>query len=163
MSKKDGKEHPDPKQLMAKAMSHPLRATLLPMVRDQERSPTELADELGVDLNKLAYHVRQLERLGCIELVRTRPRRGATEHFYRATSQSLLVGSAHPPDDGRRVIREELLLDDKGQQEIDALLEKTPIELAKIKARARARLRSPNRGLRTRLEMLHVQLPDPVS
>jgi hypothetical protein len=37
-----------------------------------------------VKLSDAAYHVRVLERHGCIELVDTKQRRGATEHFYRA-------------------------------------------------------------------------------
>ena len=32
--------------------------------------------------------MRELERLDCIELVETRPVRGATEHFYRATARA---------------------------------------------------------------------------
>ena len=32
----------------------------------------------------VAYHVRILLKLDCVELVRTRQRRGALEHYYRA-------------------------------------------------------------------------------
>jgi len=46
-------------------------------------SPNELSFELQVYLAKLDYHVDQLHQAGLIELVRTEPRRGATEHFYR--------------------------------------------------------------------------------
>ena len=38
----------------------------------------------------MSYHVRRLEELECIELVRTRPVRGAVEHFYRATELHLI-------------------------------------------------------------------------
>jgi hypothetical protein len=34
-------------------------------------------------LAKLDYHVERLDEAGLIELVWTRPARGATEHFYR--------------------------------------------------------------------------------
>jgi DNA-binding transcriptional ArsR family regulator len=47
-------------------------------------SPSELADALGEPLGNVSYHVRILRELDCIELVRTEPRRGALEHFYRA-------------------------------------------------------------------------------
>jgi predicted transcriptional regulator len=30
----------------------------------------------------VSYHVRQLEKAGLIELVATKPRRGALEHYY---------------------------------------------------------------------------------
>jgi hypothetical protein len=48
-------------------------------------SPSALADALGAPLGNVSYHVRILRQLDCIELVRTEPRRGALEHFYRAT------------------------------------------------------------------------------
>jgi DNA-binding transcriptional ArsR family regulator len=48
-------------------------------------SPSELADALGEPLANVSYHVRILRELDCLELVRTEPRRGALEHFYRAT------------------------------------------------------------------------------
>jgi hypothetical protein len=41
-------------------------------------------------LNLVAYHVRVLEKYDCIELVDTKQRRGATEHFYRATRRQFL-------------------------------------------------------------------------
>jgi DNA-binding transcriptional ArsR family regulator len=50
-----------------------------------EASPSELADALGEPLGNVSYHVRVLRELNCLELVRTEPRRGALEHFYRAT------------------------------------------------------------------------------
>jgi len=50
-----------------------------------EASPSELADALGEPLGNVSYHVRVPRQLDCLELVRTEPRRGALEHFYRAT------------------------------------------------------------------------------
>jgi DNA-binding transcriptional ArsR family regulator len=67
-----------------KALAHPLRHRLLAAMSEREASPSELATELGEPLGNVAYHVRMLETLGCIELVRTTPRRGALEHHYRA-------------------------------------------------------------------------------
>src|SRR5690348_4935969 len=49
-----------------------------------------LAQQLDESLNLVAYHVRVLEKYDCIELVDTKQRRGATEHFYRATRRQLL-------------------------------------------------------------------------
>lgn len=67
-----------------KALAHPLRARLFAAFRRGEASPSELAGDFGEPLGNVAYHVRMLETLGCIELVRTTPRRGALEHYYRA-------------------------------------------------------------------------------
>jgi hypothetical protein len=36
-------------------------------------------------VGNVSYHVRILREFGCVELVRTEPRRGALAHFYRAT------------------------------------------------------------------------------
>jgi hypothetical protein len=47
-------------------------------------SPSAIATALGAPLNLVSYHTQVLLRAGAIELVRTRPRRGAQEHFYRA-------------------------------------------------------------------------------
>lgn len=68
---------------VAKALSHPLRARLLTLLVT-ESSPSDLALIVGEPLGNVSYHVRELDRLGCIELVRTTPRRGALEHHYRA-------------------------------------------------------------------------------
>jgi hypothetical protein len=49
-----------------------------------------MAAEFGVPLGTLSYHTRLLRDLGWIELVRTVPRRGAVEHFYRASVRPFL-------------------------------------------------------------------------
>jgi len=48
-------------------------------------SPNQLAHALGEALGSVSYHVRILRELDCVELVSTAPRRGALEHYYRAT------------------------------------------------------------------------------
>jgi predicted ArsR family transcriptional regulator len=73
---------------LVKAISHPDRLWALNFLNQKVASPTELAHELGVPVNHIAYHVRELAKYDCIELVDTKPRRGATEHFYRATKRA---------------------------------------------------------------------------
>ncbi|MEZ5077424.1 MAG: helix-turn-helix domain-containing protein [Solirubrobacterales bacterium] len=69
----------------AKALSHPLRVEVLELLEREEASPAGLTRQLsGVALGLVAYHVEVLQRCDLIELVGTRPRRGAVEHFYRA-------------------------------------------------------------------------------
>jgi predicted ArsR family transcriptional regulator len=72
---------------LVKAISHPDRLEALKILNERVASPTELAHDLGVPVNYIAYHVRELAKYDCIELVDTKPRRGATEHFYRATKR----------------------------------------------------------------------------
>jgi hypothetical protein len=38
----------------------------------------------------VSHHTRVLRDLGCIELVRTEPRRGAVEHYYRPVLRPFL-------------------------------------------------------------------------
>lgn len=83
--KKDGVE-----QIVAKAFAHPLRVQILIILNEKVASPNMLAQQLDQSLNLVAYHVRVLEKYDCIELVDTKQRRGATEHFYRATRRQFL-------------------------------------------------------------------------
>jgi predicted transcriptional regulator len=69
---------------LAKALSNAVRARALDLIVEGTKSPKVIAAELGLDLRGVAYHVRVLKKLGCIELVGTQPRRGAVEHVYRA-------------------------------------------------------------------------------
>lgn len=72
-------------QRLVKALAHPLRAKVLPLFVEGTVSPVQAAKQLEVDVSHLAYHIRVLRKLGLIELVETKQRRGALEHFYRAT------------------------------------------------------------------------------
>jgi predicted ArsR family transcriptional regulator len=56
---------------------------ILGVLEQRTASPTEIADELGVPLGNVAYHVRQLAALKLIRLVKRTPRRGAVEHHYK--------------------------------------------------------------------------------
>jgi DNA-binding transcriptional ArsR family regulator len=76
-------------QRLAKALSNSLRAEALRLIADGVASPKAIAEKLDVDLPTLAYHVRVLRRLGCIELVETKKRRGALEHIYRVAERAL--------------------------------------------------------------------------
>ena len=67
-----------------KAMSHPLRVRILALLDERTASPVELAGWLGATLGTVAYHVRTLERMGLVELVRKTRVRGAVEHHYRS-------------------------------------------------------------------------------
>ncbi|MDX6609908.1 MAG: hypothetical protein QOF85_1833 [Solirubrobacterales bacterium] len=69
---------------LAKALSNEVRAQALGLLVEGTKSPKVIADRLGLDVRGVAYHVRVLKKLGCVELVGTQPRRGAVEHIYRA-------------------------------------------------------------------------------
>jgi DNA-binding transcriptional ArsR family regulator len=73
-----------------KAMSHPLRTSILRLLTERTASPAEMARELDEELSNVSYHTKQLVEFECAELVSTRPVRGALEHFYRATERHLV-------------------------------------------------------------------------
>jgi hypothetical protein len=66
---------------------HPTRLRCWFLLAERTRSPKELAEDLGHDVSHVAYHVRELLKLGAIELVKTEPRRGAVEHWYRTVTR----------------------------------------------------------------------------
>jgi len=70
---------------LLKALGHPLRQRILRVLSDRVASPVELSRELEEPLGNVSYHVKMLEELEAVELVRTAPVRGTLEHFYRAT------------------------------------------------------------------------------
>ncbi|MEA2363797.1 MAG: hypothetical protein QOD71_2942 [Thermoleophilaceae bacterium] len=72
---------------LAKALSHPMRTRILAILNEKVASPNEIAEMIGERLPNVSYHVRTLQELGCIELVRTAQRRGAIEHYYRALTR----------------------------------------------------------------------------
>jgi DNA-binding transcriptional ArsR family regulator len=77
-------------QRLFKALAHPLRFQALIILNERIASPNELSKELGEGLSQVSYHVKVLLDADCIELVKTEPRRGAVEHYYRATSRAFL-------------------------------------------------------------------------
>lgn len=77
-------------QRLIRALAHPLRIQILEILTDQVASPNLLANELDSQLSDVAYHTRALDRCGCLDLVDTVQRRGATEHFYKATPEAFV-------------------------------------------------------------------------
>jgi predicted ArsR family transcriptional regulator len=69
---------------LAAVVSHPTRRRCWgALMEGRIMSPKQMAGEFGLPTHHVSYHVSALERLGVVELVYTRPVRGATEHFYR--------------------------------------------------------------------------------
>jgi DNA-binding transcriptional ArsR family regulator len=75
-------------QQLAKALAHPLRVRILTSLNRGISSPNQLSQELDEPLGNVSYHVKTLLEYDCVELVKTEPRRGAVEHFYRATERA---------------------------------------------------------------------------
>ncbi len=78
-------------QDLVKSLAHELRAEILAILNERMASPNELAKELDEGLSQVSYHVKVLKDYKVITLVKTEPRRGAVEHYYRATSRAYLT------------------------------------------------------------------------
>lgn len=131
-------------QQLAKALAHPLRVRILSSLHKGISSPNQLAQELGEPLGNVSYHVKTLLEYDCVELVKTEPRRGAVEHFYRATDRAFLSDSdwAKIPASARKGISG-VLLESIGQSATEAMaagtiearsdshLTETPLQLDK--------------------------------
>jgi predicted ArsR family transcriptional regulator len=74
---------------MAIAMSHPLRVRILYAMNSPARrcSATDIAEESGIDVKRLSYHMRELATMGFIEQVAERPVRGSLEKIYAPTQR----------------------------------------------------------------------------
>ncbi len=98
--KASGKARSGVDQRLVKALAHPLRVQILAILNERMASPNELSKELEEGLSQVSYHVKVLKDFECIEMVKTEPRRGAVEHYYRATSRAFLADREwqHLPD-----------------------------------------------------------------
>jgi hypothetical protein len=76
---------------MARVLAHPLRFRILYTINTPIRrmSPSEFSEEDGEQLSNVSYHFRVLHRAGCIEIVDTIQRRGATEHVYEPIKRAM--------------------------------------------------------------------------
>jgi DNA-binding transcriptional ArsR family regulator len=170
-----------------KALAHPLRFRVLARLNRGVASPVEIARELGVPVGRVSHHVRTLAALGAIELVRTRPRRGAVEHFYRATLPARFSDEdwARVPPSARQAIDAANLtdllavlhsaaptgfehprshlsyapleLDEQAMRELSDLLSETLVRASAIEAASAAR-RGPRLG--TEIVLLHFERGD---
>ena len=77
-------------QRLVRALAHPLRIKILEILTERVASPNRLSGDLDTGLSHVAYHTRALDKCGCLELVDTAKRRGATEHFYKAAPHSFI-------------------------------------------------------------------------
>lgn len=80
-----------------KLASHALRVRILGRLAEGPASPNEMAKEFEESLPLVSYHVRILREGNAIELVRTAPRRGAIEHYYRLAPDGEHILDRHGP------------------------------------------------------------------
>lgn len=80
---------------LAKAFTHPLRGHVWVTICEKgTASPTEIANELELEVPDVSYHFRELKKRKLIRLSRTVPRRGFDEHFYEPCTPVLYFDDA---------------------------------------------------------------------
>lgn len=84
----------DKNTIIAKAVRHPIRRKILRALAEDTNagggvSPSKLAEQLEEPLGNISYHMRLLFEDGILRLVKTEPRRGAVEHFYRRSGNTV--------------------------------------------------------------------------
>jgi DNA-binding transcriptional ArsR family regulator len=85
-------------QQLVTAMKHPTRAHAVTVLNERVACAAEIGRELGKPARHVSYHLKQLEKLGVIELVKVEemgPKRG---RYYRA-----LVRSWYDPDSWKQI------------------------------------------------------------
>lgn len=73
------------------ALASPLRQELLDALSEPD-SAVNLARRFDMSRQRVGYHMRELEKAGCIELAGERPKRGLTERLYRVRPLAYVRG-----------------------------------------------------------------------
>ena len=81
-----------------RAISDPLRTTILGLLHERAATVTELATALGRPKSTVAHHVKVLTEAGLLRVVRTRRVRAIEERFYGRTARMFYVGVERSPD-----------------------------------------------------------------
>jgi len=75
-----------------KALSHPLRTTILGLLHERAATVSELAVAVERPRSTVAHHVKVLAEAGLVQVVRTRRVRAIEERFYGRTARMFYVG-----------------------------------------------------------------------
>jgi DNA-binding transcriptional ArsR family regulator len=81
-----------------KAISHPLRTTILGLLHERAATVSELASALDRPKSTVAHHVKVLADAGLVQVVRTRRVRAIEERFYGRTARLFYVSVERDAD-----------------------------------------------------------------
>jgi len=74
-----------PEQKISHSVNHSVRLDAFMATFEAVTSPSEVAKLLRKPVATVSFHMTELRKDGAIELVKTEQRRGAIEHYYKAT------------------------------------------------------------------------------
>jgi DNA-binding transcriptional ArsR family regulator len=81
-----------------KAISHPLRTTILGLLHERAATVSELAAAVERPKSTIAHHVKVLVEAGLVQVVRTRRVRAIEERFYGRTARMFYVAVERSAD-----------------------------------------------------------------
>ncbi|WP_350278475.1 winged helix-turn-helix domain-containing protein [Kribbella sp. HUAS MG21] len=84
-----------------RAISDPLRTTILGLLHERAATVTELATAVGRPKSTVAHHVKVLTEAGILQVVRTRRVRAIEERFYGRAARMFYVGLGRQGKDGQ--------------------------------------------------------------
>ena len=84
-----------------RAISDPLRTTILGLLHERAATVTELATAVGRPKSTVAHHVKVLTDAGVLRVVRTRRVRAIEERFYGRAARMFFVGLGRQGEDGQ--------------------------------------------------------------
>ncbi|WP_427884991.1 ArsR/SmtB family transcription factor [Kribbella sp. GL6] len=84
-----------------RAISDPLRTTILGLLHERAATVTELATAVGRPKSTVAHHVKVLTDAGILRVVRTRRVRAIEERFYGRAARMFFVGLGRQGADGQ--------------------------------------------------------------
>lgn len=81
----------DAEEAMAKAMAHPIRARVLFLLADEpDASAEQIAKRIAKPVRSVRHQLSELTKVGLVEPVEERKRRGVVERFYRVTARPVV-------------------------------------------------------------------------
>ena len=104
-----------------RALSHPLRTTILHLLHERAASVNELAQAVGRPKSTVAHHVQVLAEAGLLQVVRTRRVRAIEERFYGRTARMFYV-SVERTADGEDMPRDFNDFEVAASESVDAFL-----------------------------------------
>jgi len=83
-----------------RAISDPLRTTILGLLHERAATVTELATAVGRPKSTVAHHVKVLGDAGLVQVVRTRRVRAIDERFYGRTARMFYIAVERSTEGG---------------------------------------------------------------
>ena len=105
--------------IAAAAFKSGIQRRLIYMCMQKPQSIKNMADHVGLPLNKVHYHIGRLVELGLIEIAQVQPRSGRSIKIYKAVSEGFYISQIYLDDpfvDLRKELYEAL---EKGEMKSD--------------------------------------------